>query len=227
MSNRIIHYSSITKKFIMAFAGLFLVIFLVVHLGINLLLLKKDNGEIFNAVAHFMATNILIKIMEVVLMLGFIIHIVYGVILQIQNWVARPKRYRIEGYSHISFFSKFMIHTGVIVLIFLAIHFVDFYFIKLGFISAPEGVNVAENGRIDFYTVALLLFQNIRYSIFYIICFVILAFHLNHAFESAFQSLGLTHSKYTPYIKAIGLIYSIVIPLGFTIIPIYFMFFYK
>ena len=160
-------------------------------------------------------------------MLGFIIHIVYGVILQIQNWVARPKRYRIEGYSHISFFSKFMIHTGVIVLIFLAIHFVDFYFIKLGFISAPEGVNVAENGRIDFYTVALLLFQNIRYSIFYIICFVILAFHLNHAFESAFQSLGLTHSKYTPYIKAIGLIYSIVIPLGFTIIPIYFMFFYK
>ncbi|MFC1732128.1 succinate dehydrogenase cytochrome b subunit [candidate division KSB1 bacterium] len=227
MSNRILFYSSVTKKFIMAFAGLFLITFLMIHLIINLLLLRNDSGELFNDAAHFMGTNILIKIMEVFLLLGFIIHIIFGVILQIQNWLSRPVRYRIEGYSHTSFFSKFMIHTGIIVFIFLVIHFVNFYFIKLGIVQAPEGVEVAPDGHIDFYTAAVMLFQNYTYSIIYIVALIILAFHLNHAFQSAFQSLGLNHSKYTPVIKVLGILYSILVPLGFTIIPLYFLFCYN
>ncbi len=212
-------YSSLTKKIIMAIVGLFLVIFLCVHLCINLLLLVEDGGEIYLAATHFMTKNIFIKIFEVVLFGGFIIHMIYGFILQIQNWKARPKRYLVSGSSEKSFFSKYMIYTGILVFMFLILHFFNLYFIKLGLVDPPPGVD-----REDFYTTVILLFSNAVYSIVYIVFFIILGFHLNHAFQSAFQTLGLYHKKYTPIIKWIGIIYSIVIPLGFTIIPVYFLF---
>ena len=127
------YQSSLTKKYVMALAGLFLITFLFVHLGINLLVLCKGSAnyearELFNIAAHFMGTNVLIKIFEVVLFGGFIIHIIYGLVLQIQNWMARPKRYKKENFSFTSPFSKFMIHTGIIIFIFLIIHLFDFYF---------------------------------------------------------------------------------------------------
>ena len=203
----------------MALAGLFLITFLVMHLAINLLLLKNDGGEAFGIAVEFMTTNPLIKIMEVVLMSGFAIHILIGVTIQIQNWMARPVRYKIEGYSHLSFFSKYMIHTGAIVFVFLCVHFFNFYFVKLGWVSPPEGV-----GQHDFYQMATLLFANKFYAILYIVLMIFLGFHLHHAFQSAFQTLGLNHTKYTPFIKTVSTIYSIVVPLGFAIIPLYYMF---
>lgn len=171
--------SSIAKKIYMAIAGLFLITFLLVHLGINLCLLRNDSGEWFNAASHFMGSNYIVKIFEIFLFLGFFIHMLIGVILQIQNWLARPKRYKIEGFSHTSFFSKYMIHTGVIIIVFLAIHLSNFYFVKHGWVAPPEGVDSH-----DFYTMAGLLFANTAYSILYIVFMVILGFHLNHAFLS-------------------------------------------
>jgi succinate dehydrogenase / fumarate reductase cytochrome b subunit len=199
-------------------------VFLVVHLGINLFILPivENHIEIFEEAVHFMTTNPLIKVMEVFLFGAFLIHLIYGTILQIQNWIARPVRYKVEGWSHTSYFSKFMIHTGAIVFIFLVIHMINFYFVKLGWTEAPQGVNAVASNH-DFYNMAVNLFTNTTYSIVYIVLLVILAFHLNHAFQSAFQSLGWNHSKYTPWIKAIANIYSIVIPLGFIIIPLYFI----
>lgn len=202
--------SSITKKLTMALAGLFLILFLPVHLGINLLLLKSD-PEPFNNAAHFMATFPVVKIFEIILLATFIIHIIWGIILQIQNWLARPIRYKVPNYSQTSFFSKFMIWTGLIIFIFLIIHFMNFYFIKIGWVKGnPE----------DFYSVAHQLFKMPAYLAIYLISFLILGFHLSHSFWSAFQTLGWDHPKYTPIIKALGLIYAIVIPLGFFIIPI-------
>ncbi len=220
MGNKLFFYSSITKKVVMALAGLFLISFLVVHLGINLLLLSNDGGAAFMVGVEFMTTNPLVKIMEYVLLGGFAIHIVIGVIIQIQNWMARPVRYKIEGYSHLSFFSKYMIHTGAIIFIFLCIHFTNFYFVKLGLVSPPEGV-----GKEDFYQMATLLFADRFYAILYIVLMIFLGFHLHHAFQSAFQTLGLNHTKYTPFIKAVGTFYSIVVPLGFASIPLFFIFF--
>ncbi|RLD40000.1 MAG: succinate dehydrogenase [Bacteroidetes bacterium] len=221
---KLLHYSSLTKKFIMALVGLFLAVFLIVHLGINLFLLPltENHVEIFDIAVHFMSTNPLVKVFEVVLFGGFLIHIVFGLILQIQNWMARPVRYKREGFSHTSFFSKYMIHTAIIIFIFLVIHFINFYFVKLGFTEAPEGPMVVANNH-DFYHMAINLFSNTWYSVLYIVLIIILGFHLNHAIQSAFQSLGLNHSKYTPFIKAVGTIYSIVIPLGFITIPVYFL----
>jgi succinate dehydrogenase / fumarate reductase, cytochrome b subunit len=208
-------YSSITKKVIMALAGLFLISFLLLHLAINLLLLKNDGGAAYMIAVKFMTTNPIIKVMEIFLFGGFFIHILIGITIQIYNWMARPRRYKIEGYSHTSFFSKYMIHTGAIIILFLVIHFINFYFKKLGWVAPPEGVE-----REDFYQMALMLFSSKFYAILYMVLMVFLGFHLHHAFQSAFQTLGLNHSKYTPFIKGLGTLYSIVVPLGFAIIPL-------
>lgn len=101
-------FSSISKKFVMALAGLFLLTFLPVHLFINLMLLKSEPGP-FNTAAHFMATFPLIKIMEVVLFGTILVHVSWGVYLQIQNWLARPIGYESRNKSETSFFSRFMI----------------------------------------------------------------------------------------------------------------------
>jgi succinate dehydrogenase / fumarate reductase cytochrome b subunit len=225
--SKFLRFSSLTKKYIMALAGAFLMVFLLVHLGINLFILPitPNHKEIFREAVFFMTSNPLVKAMEIVLFGGFILHIILGFVLQIQNWMARPVRYMKEGWSHTSFFSKFMIHSGIIVGIFLTIHLMNFYLVKAGLTSAPEGpARIADDH--DFYGMAFNLFSNNIYAIFYIVLIILLGFHLNHAFHSAFQSLGLDHSKYTPFIKAVGDFYSIVVPLGFCLIPLYFLIYY-
>src|SRR5664279_583231 len=208
-------FSSITKKFTMALAGLFLLTFLPLHLSINLMLLKSEPGP-FNAAAHFMATFPLIKIMEVVLFGAILIHITYGIWLQIQNWFSRPVGYVSGNKSEVSFFSRFMIWTGAIILIFLILHWFNFYFIKLG---------IVKGNAEDFYSVAHSLFKIPAYDFIYLTCFGLLGFHLFHAFYSAFQTLGLNHRLWNPVVKPIALIYAIVIPAGFAFISISLWFF--
>jgi len=115
-------FSSISKKFVMALAGLFLITFLPVHLSINLMLLNDDPVP-FTKAAHFMATFPLIKIIEIVLMASILIHISWGIFLQVQNWLARPVGYVSGNKSEVSFFSKFMIWTGSTIMLFFIIHF--------------------------------------------------------------------------------------------------------
>jgi succinate dehydrogenase / fumarate reductase cytochrome b subunit len=203
-------FFSISKKFVMALAGLFLLTFLPVHLAINLMLLKSVPGP-FNAAAHFMATFPLIKIMEVVLFAAILIHISWGIFLQIQNWFARPVGYSHANKSETSFFSRFMIWTGAIILTFLILHWFNFYFIKLGFVKGNAD---------DFYSVAHSLFKIPAYDIIYLTCFALLGFHLFHAFYSAFQTLGLNHRLWNPIVRPIALIYAVLIPAGFASIPI-------
>ena len=203
-------FSAVSNKFVMALAGLFLLLFLPVHLAINLMLIKSD-PEPFNNAAHFMATFPLIKVVELLLFVLLLVHIIYGVTLQILNWLNRPVRYHVRNKSETSAFSRFMIWTGGTVLIFLIIHFFNFYFIKLGLVEGdPE----------DFYSVAWQLFSIPGYVILYWVCFLLLGFHLYHALQSAFQTLGLANDFWTPVIKAISLIYSIVLPAGFAVIPL-------
>jgi succinate dehydrogenase / fumarate reductase cytochrome b subunit len=203
-------FSSITKKFVMALAGLFLLTFLPLHLIINLMLLKSE-PEPFNTAAHFMATFPLIKIMEIVLFGTILIHISWGILLQVQNWIARPVGYVSGNKSEISFFSKFMIWTGATIFTFLILHWFNFYFIKLGIVKGnPE----------DFYSVAHNLFKIPAYDIIYLTCFALLGFHLFHAFYSAFQTLGLNHRLWSPIVKVVALIYAILIPAGFAFISI-------
>lgn len=211
-------YSSVTKKVIMALVGLFLISFLIVHLSINLLILKNDGREAFNVAAHFMVSNPVIQTMQWVLFGGFILHILLGIILQIQNWMARPTRYKIEGFSHTSFFSKFMIHTGAIILAFLILHLIHFFFkAKFGHIG-----EVMINGKAyeDMGLLVISKFRELPIVIMYVFWLLFLGFHLDHAFHSAFQSLGLNHNKYTPAIFGISRVLAILIAGGFIVIPL-------
>lgn len=212
--------SSIGKKLMMGLAGLFLCAFLLVHLGINLLVLLNDEGKAYGEAVHFMTTNILIKIMEVFLFGGIFLHVLYAIVLQIQNWLARPVRYVKTNHSQKSFFSKYMIHTGAVVFAFMALHFINFYFVKLGWVQVPEGVG----GEHDFYNMVLNLFHNPAYTWIYVGFMIFLAFHLNHAFQSAFQTMGWNHQKYTPIINFVGTAYSILVPAGFAFIPLYILY---
>lgn len=203
-------FSSISKKIVMATAGLFLLLFLPVHLLINFMLLKSD-PEPFNKAAHFMATFPLVKVFEIVLIGAIMIHITWGIMLQIQNWLARPVGYVSGNKAETSFFSRFMIWTGSSVLIFLVLHFFNFYFVKLGL--------VAGNAE-DFYSLAHNLFKIPMYNYIYLTCFALLGFHLFHALGSAFQTIGLNHRIWTPVVKVISLLYAILLPAGFAFISI-------
>ena len=202
----------------MALAGLFLISFLFVHMSINLLVLLPDT-DLFNVAAHFMGTNILIKVFEVVLFGGFIIHIIYGLVLQIQNWMARPQRYKVEGWSHTSPFSKFMIHTAALIFIFLVIHLGDFY-IKAKFLGEVEEVMINGKQYHDLGALVIEKFQIPFYAFGYMVMMVFLGFHLHHGFESAFQSLGLSHSRYTPFVKNLSTAVAFILSLGFMAIPL-------
>jgi succinate dehydrogenase / fumarate reductase cytochrome b subunit len=216
--------SSVGKKFIMALLGLLLIIFLTTHLSINLLLVFSDSTETFNQVAHFLGTNIITRTIEVILFLLFLLHIATGTLLQIQNWRARPEGYKVSNYtSQQSFFSRWMFHTAVVLFIFLIIHLTDFFY-KIKFSEEIGSVQIKGKECLDIAALVIDKFQLTGYVIFYLIAFIVLSFHLNHGFQSAFQTLGVNQKKYTPFIRLVGKAYSIVIPAGFAFIALYFYF---
>ena len=210
--------SSIGKKFLMSLAGLFLITFLLVHMGINLLVILYDDPMVYNKAAHFMSTNILIKVFEIILFGGLLLHIIYALILQVQNWFARPRRYYKPTKSETSPFSKWMIHTAIIILTFIVIHMADFYF-KAKFGDAPEIVSDGVHYH-DLATLVKEKFLLPGFVIFYIASFVVLGFHLLHGFQSAFKTLGIDNKKYTPAIMVLSIIYTIIVVCGFTVIPL-------
>ena len=216
--------SSLTKKALVACAGLFMLVFLPVHLITNLFILPitADHEQTFREITHFLGTFPVIKIIEIALMTAIVVHIFYTTALYLQNRRARPIRYKKPGRSERTPFSRFMIHTGICLFIFIIIHFINFYFVKLGWVSVPEGVKNQD----DFYPMIYRLFSNKYYSILYIILLIPVGFHLAHAFQSAFQTLGLNHHLYTPVIQAVGYIFAVGITLGFISIPVYFLLFY-
>lgn len=212
--------SSITSKVIMALAGLFLVVFLLVHLGINLLLLADDGGRAFSAAAAFMGANPVIRLFEAVLFGGFLLHMAFGAVLSIRNRFSRPVRYQHRSLTETAPLSKYMFHSGIIVFIFLVLHFLDYYFVKIGLVAPPAGVD-----RHDFYHRTIVLFSDKGYAGLYLIGFLFLGFHLNHALQAAFQTIGMNHSKYIETIRVASTLYAIVVAGGFMAIPVWFMFF--
>jgi len=209
--------SSIGKKFIMGATGLFLCLFLVVHLSGNLLLFKNDGGGAFNQYSEFMSTNGLIRVMEVILFLGFLFHIIDGLILTWKNRSARPTRYVVHAPSaNSSWTSRNMGITGSIVFVFLVVH-LNTFFVQQRILETQASMHqaVVNSFRTGWHG---------WYWAFYVVAMVLLGFHLHHGFQSAFQSLGLSHKKYTPFIEKIGLLFSIIVPAGFAVIPIYFFF---
>lgn len=212
--------SSLGKKLVMATTGLFLVIFLVAHLAGNVSLLFDDGGVAFNSYAHFMKHNKLIVASEVILFLGFIFHIVQGIKLVMANKSARPTAYAMSSQTKTeNKNSKYMGPFGLVILAFLVLHLIDFFRFK--YFSTPPSMIVEGEEIADLYVIVKNTYQgSILHVIIYPVAMAVIGFHLNHGFQSAFQSLGINHPKYTPTIKCIGTAYSIAIPLAFALIPI-------
>ncbi len=213
--------SSIGRKLIMSLTGLFLVVFLLVHLTGNLQLLFDDGGRQFNEYAEFMTSNPLIKATSYGLYFFILLHAIQGLLLWSKNRAAKGRTYAVKTSENTTFAGRSMGWLGTIILIFLILHMWQFWFqMKIGGVPATS----YDADLRDLYQVVAYAFSQWWYVLFYVVSMVVISFHLLHGFQSAFQTLGLNHRKYTPLIKFIGLVYAILVPLGFAIIPLFFYF---
>ena len=210
--------SSLGKKYLMAITGLFLCSFLIIHFLGNIALFT--NPVQFNEYTRFMSSNPIIRVMEIVLVLGFLTHIIDALILTRANKKAQPVKYAMNK-NKSSWYSRNMGLTGTIILVFLILHLQSFWYeYKFGEVLMTIDSNGDEIK--DMFTIVKTAFSEWWYSAIYILAMILLGSHLNHGFQSAFQSVGLRHKKYTPTIKMLGVGFSISITIGFISFPIYF-----
>ena len=196
----------------MALSGLFLIMFIFIHLAINLTLIYPGK-DAFDAAVEFMANNLFIQLMQPVLFLGFIFHIAMGIYLEWTNRSKRPVNYvnNNPGVAS-SWASRNMIWTGLFVLLFLIVHFANYF---IPFITQEI---------YDHYALVTGLFKNPVYTIFYVLAFIALGIHLSHGFQSAFQSLGAPREKCNKVLVICGYIIAFIVAFGFSAIAVYFYF---
>ena len=210
--------SSLGKKYLMAITGLFLCSFLIIHFLGNIALFT--NPVQFIEYTRFMSSNPIIRVMEIVLVVGFLTHIIDAIILTRANKKAQPVKYAMNK-NKSSWYSRNMGLTGTIILVFLILHLQSFWYeYKFGEVLMTVDSNGDEIK--DMFTIVKTAFSEWWYSAIYILAMILLGSHLNHGFQSAFQSVGLRHKKYTPTIKMLGTGFSISITIGFISFPIYF-----
>jgi succinate dehydrogenase / fumarate reductase cytochrome b subunit len=215
--------SSIARKVAMALSGLFLVVFLAQHFTINLT--SVISPDTFNEWSHFMGTNVLVQfVLQPILIFGVVFHFVMGFVLELQNRKARGSvGYAMyKGSANASWFSRNMIISGIVILLFLGLHFYDFWVheMQVKYIEGDmSGLNAAGEFRYYEETVAKFAGDPLRVGL-YVLAFVFLIFHLLHGFQSSFQSVGF-NNKYSKGLKAFTKAFAIVIPLGFAFIAIF------
>nr|WP_299385968.1 succinate dehydrogenase cytochrome b subunit [Allomuricauda sp.] len=208
--------SSIARKVVMALSGLFLVIFLVLHVTINLA--SVFSPDFFNEASHFMGYNPLVQyIMQPILIVGVIVHFVMGFYLERQNKLARGVNYvQYKGSANAPWVSRNMIYSGLVILAFLFLHFYDFWIHEMTY----KYIEVNPEDPTRYYAETVEKFEPFWRTIIYVISFVLLSLHLWHGFSSSFQSMGV-NNKYTPGIKSFTKIFAVVVPLAFVFIALY------
>lgn len=211
--------STLGRKLLMALTGLFLIIFLVVHLIGNLQLLKNDGGEAFNIYAQFMTSNPLIKTVSYVNYTFIILHVIWAIILSRRNRVARGSKGYAVNKNSSEWTSRNMGILGTFIFIFLVIHLKGFWYEMHWGGIAVENYDGKEVKNL--YAVVDAAYSQVWYVTVYVVSMLLLSFHLWHGFASAFQTLGLNHAKYNPIIKFVGRAFAIVVPAGFALIPVW------
>lgn len=208
------------RKSMIAATGLFLCIFLIVHLSANCILLLPEEmaREMYNSYSTLLRENPLIKLVAYVLYLSIILHVIYALLVTIRNKKAKPDKYAINHtQENSSWASQNMGLIGTFILIFIVVHLANFWArIKLGM---GEGVGVDDLGNKDVYEVTSSLFHNIYYVIFYSLLMIPLGFHLHHGLKSAFKTLGFYHKEGLKILSKVALVYALVISILFGIIP--------
>ncbi len=209
------------RKSIIAATGLFLCLFLIVHLSANCILLLPENisRELYNSYSTTLRESPLIKVVAYFLYAAIVLHTIYAAIVAYQNRQAKPSRYAVNNTKENSTWtSQNMGLLGITVLLFIVVHLANFWArIKLGM---GEAVNLDDSGYLDVYDVTYSLFQNPFYVAFYAVLAFPLGLHLHHGLKSAFKTLGFHHKKGLLTLSKISLVYAAIMSLGFGIIPI-------
>lgn len=222
--------TTIGKKLLVSITGLFLIIFLIEHLAVNMLIVFDDTGRLFNEAAYFLENNPIVSIIEPVLFIGFILHILITVILSIQNLMQRDINY--AGFGRYktrkssvgsTWTSRNMLILGVFIFSFLVIHLQNFFW-KMKFTGDPllEAVIYDGVAMKNSYALVIATLTQCNWTVgLYVIGAIALGLHLHHGIWSAFQSIGLSNNKWRKIFNGIGIILSIILGAGFAFIPLY------
>lgn len=208
------------RKSIIAATGLFLCLFLIVHLSANCILLLPETTArgMYNSYSTLLRENPLIKLVAYALYLSIILHTVYALLVTLHNRKAKPQKYAVNHTNeNSSWTSQNMGLIGIFILLFIVVHLANFWArIKLGM---GEGVGVDSLGNKDVYEVTSSLFHNIYYVVFYSILMIPLGFHLHHGLKSAFKTLGFYHKNGLKIVSKVALVYALIVSILFGIIP--------
>ena len=210
--------TTIIRKVLMAITGLFLSFFLVIHLAGNLqLLLPPETAQTqYNAYSHLLSGNYIIKFISIVLYVSILAHALFALVLTILNWKAGGSKYAIDRRRQVSgWITRNMGILGSLIFVFLVVHLANFWYVyKFGHPALDAA------GNKDLYTIVVELYKEPLYVVVYVVAMFILGFHLWHGFQSAFRTLGLYHLKYSQWVRYFGFFFSMVMTIGFAIIPV-------
>lgn len=217
--------SSIGRKIAMALSAFFLMVFILQHFAINIL--SVFNPDLFNEASHFMGNNPLVQfVLQPVLIFGVVFHFVMGFVLEFKNKASRNVSYALNnGNANSTWMSRNMIYSGGFILIFLVIHFIDFWIpeINIKYVLGDSSGLLADGSDYRYFEELQHKFIPLWRVLLYCAGFVFLSLHLLHGFSSAFQSVG-ANNKYTQALKGFGKAYAVLIPLGFIVIALFHFF---
>ncbi len=219
--------SSIGKKLIMSLSGLFLISFLVVHVGLNATVFNdlpifdpNDNGRMFNKAAHFMGSTVVIRIMEIGLFLFFILHIIQGYTLTASNLSKRKVPYKVRmGTKGTTWYSKSMGLLGTLLFLFLIMHIAHFW-VPSRITETLQPVKYGDMEAHNLFQRMVEVFQNPWVVLLYVVGCISLGWHLLHGFQSALRTLGLSNHRYIDTIVVLGAGFSVLVPLLFALMPV-------
>jgi len=203
----------------MGFTGIFLILFLIVHAGLNATIFANDGGLMFNKAGHFMGSNAVPRILEIGLFLGIFLHIYQGYLLTLENKSKRAVGYAVNYEKGSKWYSRSMAILGTLILLFLIAHIYHFW--------TPSRLGEVEHNGVvlhNLYAEMDLVFTNPYIVVLYVLACASLGYHLAHGFQSAFKTIGVHNKKYHAMLTSIGYGFAIFIPLLFALMPISFYF---
>ncbi len=205
----------------MSISGLFLILFLLFHMSMNLAAVFST--EAYNAICEFLGANWYALVGTLVLAAGFVVHIVYATILTLRNRAARgDQRYAVTAMpASVSWASRNMFVLGVIVVLGLILHLYNFWY-KMQFAEIIGNHNLGAFGPTDGAAYIIDLFSNPIYCVLYLIWFVAIWFHLTHGFWSAFQTIGWDNQIWLGRLKCIANVVATIVFLGFAVVVVTF-----
>jgi len=207
--------NSVFRKAVMSLTGIGMLWFVTVHmLGNTLILHGPGDINAYSSGLHILPT--LLLGVRLVLLALLVIHVIFGIMLTLENWKANPRKYAVKNRIRATFAGETMIWTGALLLVFLAYHLLHFTF------RTVPGVVLGTDaqGRFDVYTMVVSAFRSWPIALVYLAAMGVLFLHLAHGVQSIFQTFGLDNEKSMPWFVLFGKAVSVFFLVGYGMIPL-------